>query len=68
MVKPDKTVEVRDGDGGRDGGRRCVAIDKGLAAGDMVVIDGVDKLQQGSRSARDACTRRRFHRRAQSRA
>ena len=24
-----------------------IAIDKGLAAGDVVVTDGVDKLQQG---------------------
>jgi membrane fusion protein, multidrug efflux system len=48
VVKPDHTVEMRSvtllatqGD--------VIAIAKGLAAGDMVVTDGVDKLQQGSR-------------------
>jgi len=48
VVKPDHTVEMRSvtvfatqGD--------VIAIGKGLAAGEMVVTDGVDKLQQGSR-------------------
>jgi multidrug efflux system membrane fusion protein len=48
VVKPDHTVEMRpvtvfatQGD--------VIAIGKGLAAGDMVVTDGVDKLQQGSK-------------------
>jgi multidrug efflux system membrane fusion protein len=48
VVKPDHTVEMRpvtvfatQGD--------LIAIGKGLAAGEMVVTDGVDKLQQGSR-------------------
>ena len=47
VVKPDKTVEMRpvtvqatQGD--------VIAINKGLAVGDLVVTDGVDKLQQGS--------------------
>ncbi|HZC46146.1 MAG TPA: efflux RND transporter periplasmic adaptor subunit, partial [Candidatus Acidoferrum sp.] len=47
VVKPDNTVEMRpvtvqatQGD--------IVSISKGLAAGDKVVTDGVDKLQQGS--------------------
>jgi multidrug efflux system membrane fusion protein len=48
VVKPDHTVEMRSvtvfatqGD--------VIAIGKGLAAGEMVVTDGVDKLQQGSK-------------------
>ena len=48
VVKPDHTVEMRpvtvfatQGD--------VIAIGKGLAAGEMVVTDGVDKLQQGAR-------------------
>jgi membrane fusion protein, multidrug efflux system len=47
VVKPDKTVEMRpvtvqatQGD--------VIAISKGLQVGDLVVTDGVDKLQQGS--------------------
>lgn len=47
VVKPDHTVEMRSvtvyatqGD--------LIAISKGLAAGDLVVTDGVDKLQQGT--------------------
>jgi len=47
VIKPDKTVEMRpvtvqatQGD--------VIAIGKGLAAGDLVVTDGVDKLTQGS--------------------
>jgi membrane fusion protein, multidrug efflux system len=47
IVKPDKTVEMRPVTvGGTQGD--IVAIDKGLAAGDLVVTDGVDKLTQGS--------------------
>jgi multidrug efflux system membrane fusion protein len=48
VVKPDKTVDVRqvtlgvaDGDD--------VAIDKGLAVGELVVVDGPDRLGEGSR-------------------
>ena len=47
VVKPDKTVEMRpvtvqatQGD--------VIAISKGLQVGDLVVTDGVDKLQQGA--------------------
>jgi membrane fusion protein, multidrug efflux system len=47
VVKPDKTVDMRpvtvqatQGD--------VIAISKGLQAGDLVVTDGVDKLQQGA--------------------
>jgi multidrug efflux system membrane fusion protein len=47
VVKPDKTVEMRTVTVGATQGD-VVAIDKGLAAGDLVVTDGVDKLQQGS--------------------
>jgi multidrug efflux system membrane fusion protein len=47
VVKPDQTVEMRSVTVGATQGD-VVAIDKGLAAGDLVVTDGVDKLQQGS--------------------
>jgi multidrug efflux system membrane fusion protein len=48
VVKPDHTVEMRMVTVGAAQGD-VVAIAKGLAAGEMVVTDGVDKLQQGSR-------------------
>jgi len=47
VVKPDQTVEMRSVTVGATQGD-VIAIDKGLAAGDLVVTDGVDKLQQGS--------------------
>ena len=47
VVKPDQTVEMRSVTVGATQGE-VIAIDKGLAAGDLVVTDGVDKLQQGS--------------------
>jgi multidrug efflux system membrane fusion protein len=47
-VKPDNTVEMRPVTVRATQGEE-VAIDKGLTAGDLVVTDGVDKLQQGSR-------------------
>jgi len=47
VVKPDQTVEMRPLTVGATQGD-VAAIDKGLAAGDLVVTDGVDKLQQGS--------------------
>ena len=47
VVKPDQTVEMRTVTVGATQGD-VIAIDKGLAAGDLVVTDGVDKLQQGS--------------------
>jgi membrane fusion protein, multidrug efflux system len=47
VVKPDHTVEMRPVTVGASQGE-LVSIDKGLAAGDLVVTDGVDKLQQGS--------------------
>src|SRR5271170_3303391 len=47
IVKPDKTVEMRPVTVQASQGD-VIAISKGLAAGDMVVTDGVDKLTQGS--------------------
>ncbi len=47
VVKPDHTVEMRPVTVGASQGD-VVAISKGLAANDLVVTDGVDKLQQGS--------------------
>jgi len=47
VVKPDQTVEMRSVTVGATQGD-VIGVDKGLAAGDLVVTDGVDKLQQGS--------------------
>jgi membrane fusion protein, multidrug efflux system len=47
IVKPDKTVEMRPVTVGATQGD-VIAISKGLQDGDVVVTDGVDKLQQGS--------------------
>jgi multidrug efflux system membrane fusion protein len=47
IVKPDKTVAMRPVTVGAAQGD-VIAISKGLQAGDVVVTDGVDKLQQGS--------------------
>ena len=47
-VKPDNTVEVRNVVTTLTEGDQS-AIDSGLAAGDTVVTDGVDKLQPGSK-------------------
>jgi len=47
VVKPDHTVEMRSVTVGATQGD-LIAISKGLAAGDLVVTDGVDKLQQGT--------------------
>jgi multidrug efflux system membrane fusion protein len=46
-VKPDHTVEMRPVTVGATQGD-VIAISKGLQAGDLVVTDGVDKLQQGA--------------------
>ncbi len=48
VVKPDNTVEVRDVVSTLTEGDQA-AIDSGLEPGDMVVIDGVDKLQPGAK-------------------
>ena len=47
VVKPDNTVEVRNITPGPVEGD-AASITTGLAAGDRVVIDGVDKLQPGA--------------------
>jgi membrane fusion protein, multidrug efflux system len=48
VVKADHTVEMRPVTVGAVQGD-VIAISKGLAVGDVVVTDGVDKLQQGAR-------------------
>jgi multidrug efflux system membrane fusion protein len=48
VVKPDNTVEVRNVVSSLTEGDQS-AVDKGLAPGDTVVIDGVDKLQPGAK-------------------
>jgi multidrug efflux system membrane fusion protein len=48
VVKPDRTVEVRAVEvGGADGDN--VAVRAGLAAGDLVVVDGAERLRDGAR-------------------
>jgi multidrug efflux system membrane fusion protein len=47
VVKPDNTAELRKIQEGLTEGQ-MVAIESGLAAGETVVTDGVDRLQQGS--------------------
>jgi len=47
VVKPDHTVEVRNVTVGIVEGDRA-SIEKGVQAGDEVVIDGIDKLRQGA--------------------
>lgn len=48
VVKPDQTVEVRKITVGTMEGSEA-AIETGLAEGEQVVVDGVDKLQAGSK-------------------
>jgi len=50
VVKPDSTVELRPVDVELTEGD-VTSIRKGVAAGESVVIDGVDKLQPGTRVA-----------------
>jgi len=47
-VKPDNTAEVRNIVSTLAEGDEA-AVDSGLEAGESVVIDGVDKLQQGTK-------------------
>jgi membrane fusion protein, multidrug efflux system len=47
VIKPDKTVELRKVQEGLTQGDTA-AIESGLSAGETVVTDGVDRLQQGS--------------------
>ncbi|MGB8682413.1 MAG: MdtA/MuxA family multidrug efflux RND transporter periplasmic adaptor subunit [Candidatus Binatus sp.] len=56
VIKPDFTVEMRPVTVQATQGE-VIAISKGLQVGDLVVTDGVDKLQQGSRvSVQNAAT------------
>jgi multidrug efflux system membrane fusion protein len=48
VVKPDNTAEVRTIVSTLTEGDEA-AVDSGLEAGENVVIDGVDKLQQGTK-------------------
>ncbi len=48
VVKSDNTAEVRNITVGLSEGDYA-AVDSGLVAGEIVVIDGIDKLQQGTR-------------------
>ena len=50
VVKPDQTVETRTVDINLTQGNDT-ALRQGVAAGEMVVVDGVDKLQTGTRVA-----------------
>ena len=50
VVKPDQTVEIRDVDVQLTQGDDT-SIRRGVSAGETVVIDGVDKLQAGTRVA-----------------
>lgn len=50
-VKPDDTVEIRVVEQGATDGEK-VAIVKGLAVGDQVVIDGTDRLRDGAKIRR----------------
>jgi multidrug efflux system membrane fusion protein len=47
VVKPDKAVELRKIEEGLTQGE-TVSVQSGLAAGELVVTDGVDRLQEGS--------------------
>jgi multidrug efflux system membrane fusion protein len=47
VIKPDRTVELRKIQEGLTEGE-IVSVQAGLAAGESVVTDGVDRLQQGS--------------------
>lgn len=50
-VKPDDTVEIRVVETGVTDGEK-IAVVKGLAVGDQVVIDGTDRLRDGSKIRR----------------
>jgi multidrug efflux system membrane fusion protein len=52
VAKPDNTVEIRKIKPGADqevNGEDMTAIDEGLSAGELVVTNGVDKLEAGSK-------------------
>jgi len=48
VVKDDSTVSVRPVKLGPSDGER-VAVESGLAAGEQVVVDGMDRLREGAR-------------------
>ncbi|AMP16137.1 MdtA/MuxA family multidrug efflux RND transporter periplasmic adaptor subunit [Collimonas pratensis] len=48
VVKPDHTVTIRQVTAGPTEGE-STAIDKGIATGETVVIDGIDKLKEGAK-------------------
>jgi multidrug efflux system membrane fusion protein len=48
VVKPDQTADVRDVRTGPASGEE-VAIEEGLKPGELVVVDGADRLRQGSK-------------------
>jgi multidrug efflux system membrane fusion protein len=48
LVKPDQTVALRPVNLGPTEGAQ-VAVESGLVAGDVVVVDGADKLREGSK-------------------
>ena len=58
VVKPDKTVTVRDVTLGATQDD-SVAIEHGLSAGDVVVVEGADKLKEGSKVALSATYKRK---------
>ena len=58
VVKPDKTIEIRNvvvGPIEQD----VASIDKGLSPGEIVVIEGVEKLQAGDKGGRPLCEQHR---------
>ena len=57
LVKADDTVEIRVVDLGVTDGER-VAVTKGLQVGDLVVVDGTDRLRNGARIRRPSATPR----------
>jgi len=54
-VKPDDTVEIRVVETGATDGEK-IAVVKGLAIGDEVVIDGTDRLRDGAKIRRPAAS------------
>ena len=48
VVKPNQTVEVRNIVASLNDGDDSV-VDQGLEAGEVVVVDGIDKLQAGTK-------------------
>ena len=57
LVKPDDTVEIRVVETGATDGEK-IAVVKGLAIGDQVVIDGTDRLRDGAKIRRTGQPRR----------